>query len=234
MNLEPLTVNCLGKYFYSRKSNALDPCTCNLQLTPCLSCFKESLQGVIAKKESWQEFIASSHCKESLQGFIARSHCKARSHESHSKLQGQVAGRRLDCWNRKDPELLFSRFLAFSIMLIPSAAAAQDDFLSGLPVRAGMASLEKPAAWADEGSSASRRCTELSASCKCKGPSARTLLQRRQHHHERSMPQGVVHGMSAPRAVLPVGAKKTTCVKQNKRSRLLFENSFNHLSQATL
>ena len=35
-----------------------------------------------------------------------------------------------------------SRFLAFSIMHIRSAAAAQDDFLGGLPMRAGMASGE--------------------------------------------------------------------------------------------
>ena len=42
---------------------------------------------------------------------------------------------------KEDPELSFSRLLAFSIMLIRSAAAAQrDDFLSGLPARAGMAS----------------------------------------------------------------------------------------------
>ena len=39
----------------------------------------------------------------------------------------------------KNPELSFSRFLAFSIMLIRSAAAARrDDFLGGLPMRAGM------------------------------------------------------------------------------------------------
>ena len=39
---------------------------------------------------------------------------------------------------QKDPELSFSRLLAFSIMLIRSAAAAQRDFLGGLPLRAGM------------------------------------------------------------------------------------------------
>ena len=39
-----------------------------------------------------------------------------------------------------------SRFLD---NLIRSAAAAQDDFIDGLPVRAGMA-LEKPAVWAGE------------------------------------------------------------------------------------
>ena len=50
--------------------------------------------------------------------------------------------RRLSEPQKKDPELSFSRFLAFSIMISRSAAAAQDDFLSGLPMRAGMASGE--------------------------------------------------------------------------------------------
>ena len=45
----------------------------------------------------------------------------------------------VDCRNRKK-KIPSSRFLAFSIMR--SAAAAQDDFLSGLPMRAGMASGE--------------------------------------------------------------------------------------------
>ena len=49
---------------------------------------------------------------------------------------------------QKDAELSFSRLLAFSIMLIRSAAAQRDDFLGGLPMRAGMA-LEKPAVWAE-------------------------------------------------------------------------------------
>ena len=49
----------------------------------------------------------------------------------------------VDCRNRKKRSraLVFSRSLAFLIILIRSAAAAQrDDFLSGLPMRAGMAS----------------------------------------------------------------------------------------------
>ena len=43
--------------------------------------------------------------------------------------------------------VFFSRFLD-NAYIRPAAAAQRDDFLSGLPVRAGMA-LEKPAAWAD-------------------------------------------------------------------------------------